>query len=97
MSFAQASIAGHFEMLNGDMGTEPDYLRKLVQRFGLAKLFSAFGIRHPAFGNPEGPSDNPIQRQRREDVKGRDAREGGARVAVEELRRRVREVSIPLA
>jgi hypothetical protein len=31
----QASIAAHFEMLNGDMGTEPDYLRKLVQRFGL--------------------------------------------------------------
>jgi hypothetical protein len=31
----QASIAAHFEMLNGDMGTEQDYLRKLVQRFGL--------------------------------------------------------------
>lgn len=31
----QASIAAHFEMLNGDMGTDADYLRKLVQRFGL--------------------------------------------------------------
>ncbi len=30
-----ASIAAHFEMLDGEMGTEPDHLRKLVKRFGL--------------------------------------------------------------
>ena len=30
-----ASIAAHFEMLDGELGTEPDYLRKLVKRFGL--------------------------------------------------------------
>lgn len=30
-----ASIAAQFEMLNGDMGIEADYLRKLVRRFGL--------------------------------------------------------------
>ena len=30
-----ASIAAHLEMLDGEMGTEPDYLRKLVKRFGL--------------------------------------------------------------
>lgn len=30
-----ASIAAHLEMLDGELGTEPDYLRKLVKRFGL--------------------------------------------------------------
>ena len=30
-----AAIAAHFEMLDGETGTEPDYLRKLVKRFGL--------------------------------------------------------------
>ena len=30
-----ASIAAHLEMLDGELGTEPDYLRKLVRRFGL--------------------------------------------------------------
>lgn len=30
-----ASIAAHFEMLDGAVGIEPDYLRKLVRRFGL--------------------------------------------------------------
>ncbi len=30
-----ATIAAHFEMLDGEFGTEPDYLRKLVKRFGL--------------------------------------------------------------
>ncbi len=30
-----AAIAAHFEMLDGEMGTEPDHLRKLVKRFGL--------------------------------------------------------------
>lgn len=30
-----ASIAAQFEMLDGEPGTEPDYLRKLVKRFGL--------------------------------------------------------------
>jgi hypothetical protein len=30
-----AAIATHFEMLDGEMGTEPDHLRKLVKRFGL--------------------------------------------------------------
>lgn len=29
------SIAAHLEMLDGETGTEPDYLRKLVKRFGL--------------------------------------------------------------
>jgi hypothetical protein len=32
---AYAAIAAHFEMLDGELGTEPDYLRKLVRRFGL--------------------------------------------------------------
>jgi hypothetical protein len=31
----QAAIAAQFEMLNGEMGTEADYLRKLVKKFGL--------------------------------------------------------------
>ena len=30
-----AAIAAHLEMLDGEIGTEPDYLRKLVRRFGL--------------------------------------------------------------
>lgn len=30
-----ATIAAHFEMLDGELGTEPDYLRKLVKRFGV--------------------------------------------------------------
>jgi len=30
-----ASIAAHFEMLDGATGTEPNHLRKLVKRFGL--------------------------------------------------------------
>lgn len=30
-----AAIAAHFEMLDGELGTEPDYLRKLARRFGL--------------------------------------------------------------
>lgn len=30
-----ASIAAHFEVLDGEVGTEPDHLRKLVKRFGL--------------------------------------------------------------
>ncbi len=30
-----ASIAAHFEMRNGEMGIEPDSLRRLVRRFGL--------------------------------------------------------------
>jgi hypothetical protein len=30
-----ASIAANLEMLDGEMGTDADYLRKLVQRFGL--------------------------------------------------------------
>lgn len=30
-----ASIAAHLEMLDGELGTEPDYLRKLVKRFAL--------------------------------------------------------------
>ena len=30
-----AAIAAQFEMLDGELGTEPDYLRKLVKRFGL--------------------------------------------------------------
>lgn len=30
-----ASIAANLEMLDGETGTDPDYLRKLVQRFGL--------------------------------------------------------------
>jgi hypothetical protein len=34
-SHTNASIAAHLEMLDGELGTEPDYLRKLVKRFGL--------------------------------------------------------------
>ena len=30
-----ASIAAHLEMLDGELGTEPGYLRKLVKRYGL--------------------------------------------------------------
>lgn len=30
-----ASIAAHFEMLDGELGTEPGYLRKLVKRYGI--------------------------------------------------------------
>jgi hypothetical protein len=28
------SVAAHFEMLDGELGTAPDYLRKLAKRFG---------------------------------------------------------------
>ena len=34
-SHTSASIAAHLEMLDGETGTEPDYLRKLVRRFGV--------------------------------------------------------------
>ncbi len=33
--YTDQSIAAHLEMLDGETGTEPDYLRKLVKRFGL--------------------------------------------------------------
>jgi len=33
--YTDRSIAAHLEMLDGETGTEPDYLRKLVKRFGL--------------------------------------------------------------
>jgi hypothetical protein len=33
--YTDQSVAAHLEMLDGETGTEPDYLRKLVKRFGL--------------------------------------------------------------
>lgn len=33
--YTDQAIAAHLEMLDGETGTEPDYLRKLVKRFGL--------------------------------------------------------------
>lgn len=33
--YTYQAVAEHLEMLDGETGTEPDYLRKLVKRFGL--------------------------------------------------------------
>ncbi len=51
--YTDQSIAAHLEMLDGETGTEPDYLRKLVKRFGLPA--DAADEKRADSGNPIGP------------------------------------------
>lgn len=52
--YTDQSIAAHLEMLDGATGTEPDYLRKLVKRFGLPT--SAPDEKRSDSGNQAGPT-----------------------------------------
>jgi hypothetical protein len=36
--FTPRSIAPHFDILDGNRGTDPDYLRKLIRRFGPSRI-----------------------------------------------------------
>ncbi len=52
--YTDQSIAAHLEMLDGATGTEPDYLRKLVKRFGLPS--DAADEKRSGSGNRAGPT-----------------------------------------
>ena len=61
--YTDQSIAAHLEMLDGETGTEPDYLRKLVKRFGLpADAGRTKTGRNPGVSSRRRPNRRPNKR-----------------------------------